>query len=438
MSNPFIEEDKFQEWFDGSQFLLSLKKEANNDYVSSLEDIDKSINGKANTVQGYIEKEAWKHEVAGALIGGGLGAGAGYLDQVHRGGDSRDKLTSAAAVGGFGALTGGLSGGVIKNIGKLHSKHKEIANARSNIDKAWAELRQPALKTKYTDAINNVTDSLSDSTESLQAPFRQDNQLYGIRNDFHGALDNSLNGAESLVRRGKMKVKAANIPTEGVGFGRKLLNHARSFAGDVGGGAAFGAGAGVFRASGHPGYEGETGTDVAKRHAGTVASMTGTGALFGGAKKLMQIGLANKTASVGKTVRYLGNHGLSGAIMGGAAGAAANPEDRSGGALRGAGAGAVVSTALSGLKIPVSKAKWNTWRTNPTVGIKERLLTGAELGIDTGRTLAPIAAGAYRPKEKTAFSLGALKAPLATGALGAGVGALSADPGHRLEGAGFL
>ncbi len=440
MSNPFIEEDKFQEWFDASQFLLGLKKEAAIDTVSSLEDMHRSINGKANTVQDYIEKEAWKHEVGGALIGGGLGAGAGYLDQVNRGGDSKDKLISAATAGGFGALAGGLLGSTYKNVRKVNNQFSDIAKSRAEIDKSWVDLQQPAsssFKSKLTGAINNVTDSLSDSTESLQAPFRQDNQLYGIRNDFHGALDNNLSGAESLVRRGKLKVKAANMVGDGAGFGRKILNHAKSFAGDVGGGAAFGAGAGVFRASGHPGYEGETGTDVAKRHAGTVASMTGTGALFGGAKKLMQIGLANKTASVRRALGSIGYNALGGALGGGVAGAAANPEDRIGGGARGAGLGAIASGALRAVRVPVNSARFNNLKSNPFNETKNFLLDTADLGLYTAGGLAPIAAGAYRSKEKTAFNLGALKAPLATGVLGAGIGALSADEGHRLEGAAY-
>jgi hypothetical protein len=59
------------------------------------------------------------------------------------------------------------------------------------------------------------------------------------------------------------------------------------------------------------------------------------------------------------------------------------------------------------------------------------------LGLTAGGAALGYGAAKYLTKEKIALNLGTLGTPLATGVLGAGIGALSADPGHRLEGAAY-
>jgi hypothetical protein len=376
--SPFINEDRFKEWNDAAEYLIGLKKEANVDIVSSLEDIDRLENGKANTVRDYIQKEAWKKQVAGAGIGGVAGAGLSYaharLNDVDENKAKRRAISGAIGGAILGAAVGD-SMGVVNRIEKLFG----------NRTPDW-KIKSPAAgpKQQLADAEQYLADRLT------------------------GKIPDSK------------IIKNANAATETVGLGRKFVNHVKSFAGDVGGGAAFGAGAGVFRANGHPGYEGETGADVAKRYAGNIVGGAATGAMFGGAKKLMQLGMTpSKVANIRDRLIDGVVNTAAGGVVGGLTGALANPEDRMQGALNGAGKGALIG-GIAGTIADHPKVQGNAYR----------IFSGV-------RGVGPMAAGAYRSKEKTALNLRSLGVPLATGALGAGVGALSADEGHRLEGAAY-
>ena len=318
-------------------------------------------------------KEAWKRELSGAAIGATLGGGLGYASTNDSNKKLRNTLQGAVAGGSLGA-TGGILSRVYKD-----RKHVDslVASANKTIDTAKKVMNEYDTAVKTTEAtrlrpitsnenMSGVKNYLNDFKtradgikDKAMGLLRDSNKSYGVKNHFHDITDNSIEAAEDAIKNNRVRFKGANAVdvVKAPGIGRRVLNQAKTFAGDVGGGAAFGAGAGVFRASGHPGYEGETSSDVAKRYANNIIGGAVTGATFGGAKKLIQMGLAAKTAFDLSSIRNTVTGGLSKAAphlmapgIGAAAGAgigALSADD--GHRLQGAAMGGLSGAALGGL-----------------------------------------------------------------------------------------